>query len=38
MPVGYGLRFEDLDDSIAKEIQKAVDVANAQKPTHKAAR
>ena len=37
-PVGYGLRFEDLDDAIGREIQKAVDSANAQKPTHKAAR
>ena len=27
-PVGYGLRFEDLDESMAKEIQSAVDAHN----------
>ena len=38
LPVGYGLQFEDLDNNIAKNIQKAVDAANAHKATHKAAR
>jgi hypothetical protein len=38
MPVGYGLRFEDLDDAIAKEIQKAVDNSNRAKSGAKAAR
>jgi Tfp pilus assembly protein PilZ len=27
-PVGYGLRFDDLDEGIAKEIQKSVDAEN----------
>ncbi len=29
-PVGYGLRFEDLDDGMSREIQKAVDEQNRQ--------
>ena len=36
--LGYGLRFEDLDDSIALEIQKAVDAYNRSHGAHKAAR
>lgn len=28
MPMGYGLRFEDLDEAVAKEIQQAVDAQN----------
>ena len=37
-PVGYGLRFEELDEQIAKEIQDAVDAQNRAQPPHKAAR
>lgn len=37
-PVGYGLKFEDLDQTVAKDIQKAVDAQNRSKPGHKAAR
>lgn len=36
--IGYGLRFEDLDETIGREIQKAVDAQNTQKPTLKNAR
>lgn len=32
-PVGYGLRFEDLDDAIGKEIQASVDDQNKARPT-----
>lgn len=37
-PIGYGLRFEDLDESISIEIQKAVDLHNSLLKSHKAAR
>ena len=37
-PIGYGLKFEDLDESVSREIQGAVDAQNRQKPTHKMAR
>lgn len=37
-PVGYGLRFEDLDELVASDIQKAVDAQNSSKPGHKVAR
>lgn len=37
-PLGYGLRFEDLEDSIGNEIQKAVDAHNRAKQSHQAAR
>lgn len=32
LPVGYGLKFEDLDETIAKEIQSAVDGQNRNRP------
>lgn len=37
-PIGYGLRFEDLDESIGIEIQKAVDAHNKQQNSQQAAR
>lgn len=37
-PVGYGLKFEDLDEALAREIQGAVDAQNQSKPGHKAVR
>lgn len=38
-PVGYGLRFEDLEETLAREIQSAVDHNNKPAgPGHKAAR
>lgn len=37
-PVGYGLRFEDLDEQVAKEIQASVDGQNRGKAPSKAAR
>lgn len=37
-PVGYGLRFEDIDATLAEEIQKAVDALNQANSGHKAAR
>lgn len=37
-PVGYGLKFEDLDEALAREIQGAVDAQNQGKPGHKAVR
>ena len=38
-PVGYGLRFEDLDQAVASEIQAAVDQQNKKgTSSHKAAR
>jgi hypothetical protein len=37
-PVGYGLRFEDLDAQIANEIQKAVDQQNRAQAGHQIAR
>jgi hypothetical protein len=37
-PVGYGLKFEDLDEALAREIQSAVDAQNQSKPGHKAVR
>jgi hypothetical protein len=37
-PVGYGMCFEDLEDSIAQEIQRAVDHSNRAKGGSKAAR
>ncbi len=37
-PVGYGLRFEDLDESVARDIQAAVDGQNRNKSGHKAAK
>jgi hypothetical protein len=37
-PVGYGLKFEDLDDAIGREIQAAVDAQNKRTGGQKAAR
>ena len=37
-PVGYGLKFEDLDATLAEEIQNAVDALNQANGGHKAAR
>lgn len=37
-PVGYGLRFENLDPVVAREIQSAVDAHNQGIKDHKAAR
>jgi hypothetical protein len=37
-PVGYGLRFDELEDGIAKDIQRAVDDNNRKLGGHKAAR
>jgi hypothetical protein len=41
-PIGYGLRFEDLDEGVARDIQRTVDVQNeaqrkARAGSHKAA-
>jgi len=35
-PVGYGLRFEDIDEAIAAEIQEAVDAQNSSDSTKRA--
>jgi hypothetical protein len=37
-PIGYGLRFEELDEAVAKDIQDAVDAQNRASPPAKAAR
>lgn len=37
-PIGYGLKFEDLDATLAEEIQNAVDALNQANGGHKAAR
>jgi len=37
-PIGYGLRFEDLDPEMGREIQQAVDAQNARNTATKAAR
>lgn len=37
-PIGYGLRFENLDPVVAREIQAAVDTHNRGNKDHKAAR
>ncbi len=37
-PVGYGLRFEDLDEGIGREIQDAVDGQNRNKSAQKVAK
>lgn len=37
-PVGYGLMFENLEESVAQDIQKAVDAQNQARTDHKIAR
>jgi hypothetical protein len=38
LPIGYGLKFEDLDGDVAREIQKAVDQQNHARTGHQMAK